>query len=192
MDKAGLHSSQGNSQGSERDFLNPEKIVSFFEIEKGDYIADFGAGHGYFVTVMARIVGEEGKIYAIDIQKEVLESIRSRAKMDHLLNIEYIWADLELPQGSKLRSDFIDFVLISNLLFQVEKKDAPIKEAYRVLCQGGKLAVIDWSNQPSKLGPPQSMKVDKQRIKDISLKVGFEFVKEFPAGSHHFGLLFKK
>ena len=68
-------------------FLEPDRIVKSFDLERGDYVADFGAGHGYFVIPLARTVGGDGKVYALDIQKEVLEIIRAKAKLEHLLNI---------------------------------------------------------------------------------------------------------
>ena len=49
-------------------FLNPEKIVKFFDLEKGDHVADFGAGHGFFAIELAKTAGAKGKIYAIEAQ----------------------------------------------------------------------------------------------------------------------------
>ena len=103
-------------------FLEPDRIVRSFGLEAGDHVADFGAGHGYFTIPMARLVGGDGKVYTIDIQKSVLDIIRARAKVEHLLNIEPVWADLDEPGGSKLKDKFLDFVVIANILFQAEKK----------------------------------------------------------------------
>jgi ubiquinone/menaquinone biosynthesis C-methylase UbiE len=76
---------------------------------------------------LARSVGNEGKVWAIDIQKPVLDIIRSRAKTEHLLNIEYVWADLEEPGRSGLAERFMDFVVIGNILFQAGRRDIVLR-----------------------------------------------------------------
>lgn len=173
-------------------FLEPDRIVRSFGLEAGDHVADFGAGHGYFTIPMARLVGGDGKVYAVDIQKSVLDIIRARAKIEHLLNIEPVWADLDEPGGSKLKDKFIDFVVIANILFQAEKKEDLFREAYRILRQGGRLAAVEWNEVPTSVGPPMNLRVKKEAAKSMALTSGLEFAKEFDAGSHHYGLLFKK
>ncbi len=177
---------------SSQNFLEPNKLVKSFNLESGDYIADFGTGHGFFAMAMARMVGGNGKVYAIDIQKSELEIIRARAKIEHLLNIETLWADLDQPQGSRLKDQSIDFVLIANMLFQSENKPVMIQEAYRVLREKGRLAIIEWDETPGLMGPPQTMRVSKESLKDLGTKAGFKTNQEFEAGSHHYGLLFEK
>jgi len=188
-------------------FLSPEEIVKFFDLQKGDHIADFGAGHGFFAIPMAKIAGKSGKVYAIDVQKNVLDVIRAKAKQENLENVEIIWHDLDLPEGMRIKSSFLEFVLISNVLFQAENKDSFFQEAYRILRLGSRLAVIDWnlSSQSdilkeeslgpvpnSRLGPHHLHRLPPQEVKKLGGKAGFTFIKEFPAGSHHFGLMFKK
>ena len=173
-------------------FAEPERITSSFDLKTGDYVADFGAGHGYFVIPIARKVGGDGKVFALDIQRNVLDVIRSKAKLEHLLNIECIWADLELPNGSKLKDKFLNFVLISNSLFQVEDKASFFFESNRVLTENGRLAVIEWDETPAPLGPPMSHRVKKNIVKELAQRAGFSFDREFEAGSHHYGLLFYK
>ena len=178
--------------GSEGGFLHPERIVSYFGLKSGMSVADFGAGHGHFTIPMARLVGQEGKIYALDIQKNTLEVVRAKAKLEHLLNIETIWADIELPQGSKLPDASLDLVLAANIMFQAEVKDAIINEAKRVLKSGGKLALIEWDETPFPGGPSNDLKFSKEMAKKLAGSVGFEIDREFEAGSHHYGLVFRK
>lgn len=174
-------------------FLTPERIVRYFDLEKGDHVADFGAGHGYFTIPMARVVGAEGRVYAIDIQKSVLDIIRAKAKLEHLLNIEPVWTDVDTFGGSKLRDGFIDFVVIANTLFQSEDKETVLKEAYRVLREKGKLAIIEWDeNDRSALGPGKNLRIKKEAAVNLTLETGFKPDREFEAGSHHYGLLFIK
>jgi len=154
-------------------------------------VADFGAGHGYFTIPLARIVGNEGRVYAIDVQKAALDIIRSKAKLEHLFNVEPVWADLDRAGGSRLKDKSVDFVLVSNIIFQTEKKDEVLREAERVLRDGGRLAIVEW--EPSApWGPPTDFRVKKETARNLAVQAGFEFDREFEAGEYHYGLLFKK
>ena len=181
-----------NTQISDASFLDPERIARSFGLERGDHVADFGAGHGFFTIPMARIVGGDGKVYAIDVQKPTLEIITARGRAANLLTIETVWADLDTPKGSGLRDRFLDFVLIANILFQSEQKQTMLGEAYRILCEGGRMALIEWNQDPAPLGPPLAMRIAKDAAKRLASGTGFELDREFGAGAHHYGLLFRK
>lgn len=178
--------------GTSDRFLEPERIVRYFQLSKGDYVADFGVGHGYFAIPMARAVGNDGKVYAIDIQKEVLDVVRTKARLEHMLNIEFIRNDIESPQGSSLKDKFIDFVLIANILFQAERRGGILHEAKRVLREGGKLAIIEWDQNAAPLGPPAELRLKKESVKNLALDAGFTLDREFEAGNHQYGFLFIK
>lgn len=177
--------------GQSSGFVRPESVIAELGLKKGDHVADFGAGHGYFTLPIARVVGSEGKVYALDVQKSVLDVIRSRARLVHLLNIECIWADLEHPGGSKLKDAFVEFVIMANIAFQAETKDTIFKEAYRILRPGGRIALIEW-NESSRVGPPQELRVSKRKVTELAQLTGFHFEKEFSAGTSHYGIIFQK
>ncbi|MBI4132185.1 MAG: class I SAM-dependent methyltransferase [Candidatus Sungbacteria bacterium] len=173
-------------------FLHPEGIIGRLDIRPGMVVADFGAGSGYFSIPAARRVGEGGKVYAIDIQQTAINLLRSKASLEHLLNIEAVWADLERPAGSRLAEGAVDFVIIANILFQAAEKAAVLAEAKRVLRTGGKLAILEWDETPFPAGPPAALRVPKSLVRQLTEGVGFQLEKEFEAGSHHYGLLFVK
>lgn len=173
-------------------FLSPDVIIKQLKLEAGDHVADFGAGHGFFTIPMARAVGGDGKVFAIDVQKPVLDIIRAKAKVDHLLNIEPVWGNLEEIGGSKLKDKFIDVVIVANVLFQAEDKFTLLREAYRILKEGGRLAVVEWDMSSTSLGPPIAIRIPKDEVKKFVLSTGFSFDREIPTGAHHFGLLFVK
>ena len=173
--------------------FDPARIAGNLGVKSGDHIADFGSGKGYFTIPFARLVGRDGKVYAIDIQDSALDEVRSRAAFEHLLNIEYVRADLDHDGGSHLRDKFIDLVLMANVLFQTENRDMLLREAWRVLRQGGRLAMIEWDTaSDSALGPPHGLRVKKEAVRGYAVQAGFEYDREFAAGPYHYGLLFLK
>ena len=177
-----------------KSMLDPAHIVPLFNLQSGDHAADFGSGHGYFTIPLAHAVSANGKVYAIDIQRPMLDVVRAKSKLENLLNIEFIWSDLEQPLGSKLKDDFLDFVFIGNSLFQTEQKENMLKEAWRILRTDASLAVIEWdpAKQNGSFGPPQEMRVAKETVINLCSNQSFIMEKEFDAGSHHYGLLFTK
>ena len=173
-------------------FLHPERIIRRLELRPGMVVADFGAGGGYFALPAARAVGSEGKVYAIDIQRHAIDLIRSKAVLDHLLNVETVWADLERASGSHLPEASVDLVIVANILFQAEDKRRVIAEAHRVTRSGGRLAILEWDQAPFPAGPPGDLRMAKAAARRLAEEAGFELEKEFEAGSHHYGLLFVK
>lgn len=170
-------------------FLHPETIVKEFGVREGMAIADFGCGAGYFALHLSRAVGDAGKVTALDIQQSALESVRSRAKQEGLFNIETVWSDLEIAEGSKLPVASQDIVLLANILFQAPEKAAIFKEASRVVKPGGAVIVIEW-NPEAPVGPNKEYRVPKETIIKTAEGVGLTVKREFQAGEYHYGIVF--
>ena len=176
----------------EKGFLNPLHNVEQFGIMEGMHVADFGAGSGFYTIACAKKVGDAGKVYAVDIQKELLLKIKDEARKQNLDNVEIIWGDLDKEGGSKLSSASIDAVIISNVLFQAEDKASFAKEADRVLKPKGRILLVDWLNSFGNLGPTSEMIFSKEEARKIFEENGFSFDREIDAGAHHYGMVFKK
>jgi ubiquinone/menaquinone biosynthesis C-methylase UbiE len=171
-------------------FAHPATNINALGIEPGMLIADFGAGSGAYVLPIAQVLAKSGRVYAIDVQKDLLRRIHTEARkrgLDHA--IEFIWGDLEAAGGSKIADQKLDLVLVSNLLFQVPDKDALLREARRILKPTGRLAIIDWSESFGGLGPRQEDVVGQDAALSLAHRNGFELLREFHAGAHHYGLL---
>ena len=103
-----------------------------------------------------------------------------------------MWADLEKPGASKIADGALDLVLVSNLLFQLENKKNMLAESLRILHPGGRLAIIDWQESFGGMGPQKGDVVTKDKALSLSKEVGYEYQREFAAGAHHYGLIFRK
>lgn len=174
-------------------FSDPQKIIDQLELAPESIVADFGAGSGFYSLASAHaIAAGNGKVYAIDVQKDLLERIKTLASNQGISNIEVVWGDVEAQKGSKLRDGLVDMVIVANLLFQVPEKQAVIAEAKRVLKPRGRLLVVDWSESFGGTGPAQADVVTASTVKTLGATVGLSFEKEVSAGEHHYGLLFRK
>jgi len=168
-------------------FLNPSDILKKLKLCKSMVAADFGSGSGGWAIPLARIL-EEGKVYAIDILEEPLSALRARLKIEKLFNIEVRKADVE--KGVTLLSNSCDLILMTNLLFECEKKKEVLEEGKRVLKEGGKILVVDWiKDNPL---TPEIEWLDFDKIKKTAKSLDLKMEKEFEAGLYHQGLILTK
>lgn len=172
-------------------FLSPQHVLEQVALAPGMAVADFGSGTGDFVLIASKIVGADGQVTAIDVQESAISSVRSRARIAGLLNITPVRANLEVPHASTLADDSQDVILLTNILFQNQKKDEIIQEAHRTLKPGGIVMFIDWQKEAA-LGPMRGYRMDKEEVVKLFASDRFTFTKEIEAGAYHFGILFSK
>jgi ubiquinone/menaquinone biosynthesis C-methylase UbiE len=171
-------------------FSNPQNVLSKMHIDPGMVVADFGCGAGHYSLVASPIVGPSGKVFAFDIQKDLLGRLKNIADSDNIQNIQCVWSDLDEPNSTKLRTQSVDRVLMTNVLFQVEDKKAMIREAKRILKSNGKVLVVDWEDSFGGLGPSKANVLTQEIMVQLFQEEGFKLEKEIDAGEHHYGLIF--
>lgn len=172
-------------------FLNPQRVIMEMDIVPPVRIAHFGCGHGYFTILLAKLVGSEGHIYAIDILQEALNEVEAKAQKESLKNIQTIRGNLEVPGGSKVPDESCDYALLANILFQSKKKMEIITEARRVLKTGGKLVIIDWEFN-AKLTSDSGWRISENEAQILAQDQNFSLDRKFDAGAYHYGLIFAK
>ncbi|TSC79091.1 MAG: SAM-dependent methyltransferase [Parcubacteria group bacterium Gr01-1014_29] len=173
-------------------FLNPTITAQSLDILPGMRIVDFGCGSGHWAVSLAKATGPAGKVFAIDIQESALEATRAQARYAHLQNIETIRANVERAGGIMLKDGTVDAVMISNMLFQADEKAVVVAQAARILKPHGRVFLIEWDETESLAGPPASQRISRQTAEQLFGKEGLRMEKEFNAGAHHYGLIFRK
>lgn len=173
-------------------FSNPEKNLIQFGISTGMYVADFGVGAGYYALSIARKVGEDGRVYCIDVENDMLTRLSMQAEEESLHNMEFILSDLENHKGSTIKKDHVDVVVIANTFFTLENKLDVLAEAYRILKNKGRLLFIDWADSFAGMGPHKDHVIKKDDAQKMLTESGFEFEREIDAGDHHYGLVLRK
>src|ERR1044072_3055149 len=109
-------------------FSDPASNLAKLGLTDGMKVVDIGAGSGFYTITAAKTVGSSGRVYAIDVQKDLLERLRSVGAAQGLRNIEVIWGNAEKIGGTKVKERLADGAIISNILFQVEKLDDLVME----------------------------------------------------------------
>lgn len=172
-------------------FLNPNEIIKKFGLEDGQRFADFGCGPGFFVIPIAHLIGETGKVYAVDVFPNALEEVKNRAEFEGLQNIELIRADLESPKSTGIKDASVDVLLLANILHQADSKKV-LAETTRVLKKGGRAVVLDWKKIKIPFGPPKESRIEPEEVKKIAEGENLKLKEEFDASAYHFGLIFEK
>lgn len=173
----------------EKGFLDPNQVLDQIGLQESMVAADFGCGSGGWVIPLSRRL-TKGTIYAIDILKEPISSLRSRLKLEGISNVKIVESDLESENGSGLPPSICDLVLMTNLLFEVEDRPGVIKEGRRVLKNEGRILIVDWKKN-ALLGPSQG-RISVEEVKKLLSSEGLKFEQELEAGEHHYGLVFQK
>ena len=176
-------------------FTNPEENVHEFGFIAGQSVADLGSGAGHYTFALSKVLGSLGRVFAVDIQDEMLSHLSMELKQKNIENVRVVLGDIEKENGTHLKNAFVDGVVFSNILFQLGDKVSALKEAYRILKPLGKACVVEWQDLSflaniKKDG--QKVVVTEENCKDLFIKAGFVFEKTFEAGDHHYGLIFKK
>lgn len=166
----------------------PEAVIHSLGIRLGDDVADLGAGSGYFTVRLAEVVGPTGKVYAVDLDPQMLEYVERRAKEEQLENIQTILVE---PNDPKLGSASVDLIFICNTLHHISDRDKYYPLLAQALKPGGRLVDIDFEKRASPVGPSLEMRIAKKDvIKEIEA-AGLHLIKEFDFLKYQYFLVFE-
>jgi ubiquinone/menaquinone biosynthesis C-methylase UbiE len=168
-------------------FLNPQQIINNLSFLDPHMVAcDIGSGSGGWTIPLAKKL-DNGKVYAVDIKEEALSALRSKLDSEKVFNVELLLADIE--KGVKITDNTIDFIILSNVLFEIEDKKKVLEESKRILRNKGHLLVVDWKKS-DRLGA-QNKAVLRENIIDIASQLNLKLKEEFESGNYHFALVFE-
>jgi ubiquinone/menaquinone biosynthesis C-methylase UbiE len=122
----------------------PSKAIAALDVREGQVVADVGAGSGYYSVRLARAVGEKGRVYATDIQPEMLAIIKSKVASERLSNVDLV---LGTETDPKLPAAAIDLVLMVDVYHELARPQEMLRALKRVLRPGGRLVLIEFRKE---------------------------------------------
>jgi ubiquinone/menaquinone biosynthesis C-methylase UbiE len=142
-------------------------------------VADIGAGSGLFTRPLAKAAAPSGTVYAVDIQKDLLDYINQRDAQEHIQNVKTVLGEFSDP---KLPAHDVDLALINDVLHHIENRAAYLKALGTYMKSSGRIAIIEMNkddpNTPHRKQP--ELLVSKQEIDQWMSDAGFKQVQEFP------------
>jgi ubiquinone/menaquinone biosynthesis C-methylase UbiE len=126
----------------------PQQLVERSGIKPGMVVIDLGCGSGAFTPYVARAVGDKGRVYGVDVQPAMLRQISGRLAREEFRDIRNIEIKQADAYGLPFEDESIDLVYMVAVLPEIPDRDRALKEIYRVLRPGGKLAVTEIVQDP--------------------------------------------
>ncbi|OPY24348.1 MAG: arsenite S-adenosylmethyltransferase [Methanobacterium sp. PtaU1.Bin242] len=172
---------------STRDILSAEKVLSTAGLKSGDNFLDAGCGDGFISITASSIVGDNGKVHAVDVYPESIEKVKEEISKKGIENMEAIVVDLtsKIP----VDDDSIDLCVMANVLHGFVENDEVrevMAEISRVIKPDGVFAVVEFKKIEGPPGPPFKVRVNPQDVEDIVSRYGFEVAETAGVGKYHY------
>ena len=131
-------------------WMPPAEILGWLNLRPGLTVADIGAGTGYFAIPMAWAIAPVGRVFAVDLQPELLEVLRGKlSKPDEPANIVTLQGS---ASSTGLAASSCDLAFLANVWHEIDDREAVLAELGRILKPEGRIAVLDW--RPDAAHPP--------------------------------------
>lgn len=132
-------------EGFNRDqWQQQDRVIESLQIQPGQQVADLGSGSGYFIPALAKAVGPAGRVYAVDVDKEMNEIVAERARREGLNNVEVILAK---PDDPLLPVSGIDLIFTSNTYHHIQNRVNYFANLRKYIRPNGRVAVIDFDRR---------------------------------------------
>ena len=146
------------------------------KLAPGMAVCDLGCGNGYWTLPMARDVGEGGKVYAVDIQREMLQKLRQRSSKYKLNNIEPVLGKVDDPN---LPANQMDVVLMVDVYHEFSHPESMLWGIRRSLKPKGVVALLEYREEDPNVPIKPLHKMSKRQIMKEYTANGFKLVREF-------------
>jgi ubiquinone/menaquinone biosynthesis C-methylase UbiE len=168
---------------------SPSKAIELLDLKPGMVVADIGAGVGYYTTRMAKRVGTTGKVYATDIQPEMLAMLRKRVDGQNLSNVEMV---LGTESDPRLPANTFDLVLMVDVYHELAQPQRMLRKLRQTLKEDGRLVLLEFRKEdpyvPIRIEHKMSVSEAKLELEDE----GFLLDKVIPGLPWQHILVFKK
>jgi len=190
MEKSDKHFHHGRSS---RQILDSSKVLSAIGLKEGETFLDAGSGDGYMSIAASSIVGEKGKVYAVDIYEESMNILKNEIKDKKIKNITPIIADIS--EKIPIEDEIIDICYMANVLHgfvQNEDTDGVMKEITRIIKPQGVFAVIEFKKEDSTHGPPMHVRITPDEVKNIVENYDLTVKSIKDVGTYHYAVIAAK
>ncbi len=165
----------GLLEGPDRDaYQKPDQIMDALDIGEGSRVADLGAGGGWFTVRLARRVGPNGRVYAEDVQPEMIVAIDRRVEREELQKV--VKTVLGTQTDPKI-PELVDAVLIVDTYHEMEQPVALLRNLAKALKPTGKIGIVNYKKDGAGPGPKLEERVDEDVVIRDARAAGLELKK---------------
>lgn len=153
----------------------PTRLVRVLGLRPGQTVAEIGAGSGYLVRRVARVVGPRGRVYAVDVEPRMLPVLIERLRRGGLDNVTPV---LGRDDDPLLPARSCDLVLVVNTYHHLHGGPRYLRRLRRLLRPGGRLVNVDFHRRETPVGPPVERRVARETFLRDARRAGFRLVRE--------------
>lgn len=154
----------------------PDEVVAALGLKGGETVVDLGAGTGYFSVVLSKAVGPTGKVYALDVDDELLAYLRARLEKEKIGNIIARRVPADDPQ---LAAQSVDVVFLCNVYHHLSGRGDYLKKLAAALKPGGRIAIVDYHKRADvTAGAPLEDRIAQERVIEELRDAGFTLAQE--------------
>jgi arsenite methyltransferase len=165
----------------------PEEVLKTLAIRQGETIADLGAGSGYFAFRFAKQVGDSGRVYAVDINSDMILFMNRKIRDLKLRNVSTV---LSAPDDPLLIDDSVNRFFICNTWHHVQNRPNYMVLIKKILKPGGQIIVLDYHKKELPVGPPPEMKMAREDVIKEMESGGFKLAQEHTLLPYQYFLVF--
>jgi ubiquinone/menaquinone biosynthesis C-methylase UbiE len=169
-------------------YQKPEEVIAALGLRPGEVIADIGSGSGYFALRLARAVGESGRVFAVDIDPDLIRHLNRRLRDAGVRNVQTV---LVPPDDPLLPDASIDRFFFCDVWHHVGDRPRYLRLLKRMLRPGGQVVMIDFHKRALPVGPPASMKIAREDLVAEMDKNGFRVAAEHRFLPYQYFLVFE-
>lgn len=162
---------------------DPEVILGMTGIERGMTFVDIGCGSGYFTLPAARLVGDEGTIYAIDADPDAINILKEKALGAGLKNIHTVAGRGE---DTVVCDACADIIFFGNVLHDFQDAKMVLSNARKMIATRGHLYDVDWKSEEMDFGPPLRMRFSPEYAAELIAAAGFRIERTIEASNYHY------
>lgn len=172
--------------------LHAMEILEALDVESGDHVADLASGRtGHFVFGAARTVGDDGRVYAVDLLRDALSVLEGYRALHRLQNVIPVWGNLERHQGVDIPEHSLDCALLVHALGYMKEQEAAVREAQRLMKPGGRVVVIDWQRDARHPLAPLARAGSSDTADVLFSHIGCKKHGEFSPSPWHWGRVYR-
>ena len=167
----------------------PRELVAALGIRSGMWVADLGAGTGYFSRYLDAAVGPTGVVFAVDTEPNLVAHLRTRAEHERTASVIPILASLDDP---RLPPHALDLVLIVDTYHHLDDRLVYLKRLGGTLKAQGRVAIVDWQQRDLPVGPPAEHKLARTQVIEEMRAAGYGLAAEPALLPHQYVLIFER
>jgi precorrin-6B methylase 2 len=153
-----------------------QTLLSALGVKPGQVVCDMGCGNGFYTLQLAQLVGEKGRVLAVDIQPEMLRLLDERAKEAGITNIELVSGT---PVDPKLPAGGVDLILLVDVYHEFSNPEEMLAAMRRALRPGGRIALAEFRLEDPAVPIKLLHKMSKKQIMKEFPANGFKLVDQF-------------